>query len=145
MKPNGQDRYEAFFERTAASYKEAKEVVGEIRERRIAAREELDTLIAEEKELRTRLADFGRGEGEPMTASEYQEASYRVQWLAGASRAQSRILAGVQEEEGTAGRKVASVYYGAISALEAMLAADAKAAAAEARARLKQALGEVQS
>ena len=105
------------------------------------ARAELDRLVAERDDLSKKLADFEAGKpGDPLTAEEFAEASFRVRWLAGAVTAQKRIAQTAEAEAGTYGRGLNDVHNRARAGLEELIAADVAALQTGKRAELEAAL-----
>ena len=141
MASNGAGKYEEMIGRVASEYAALRAEQQAIAAERVEAAAELAKLQTEAAELRSRLADFEAGAGDPMTAQEFQDASYRVQWLAGAVRAQQRIADNAAGKERAIGFELTGLHGRARNDLENMLKADYEATAEARRAELAAALG----
>ena len=145
MASNGAGKYEEMIGRVASEYAGLRAEQQAITAERVEAAAELAKLKEEAAALRARLADFEAGTGDPMTAQEFQDSSYRVQWLTGAVKAQQRIVDNAAGKERAIGFELTGLHGRARNDLEAMLKADYEATAEARRAELAAAMGAKQA
>lgn len=137
---DGEKKYDELISGAAAEYQEAKGTAQDASTKRLAAGEELAKLTAEAADLKSRLADFEAGIGDPLSAEEFMDASYRVQWLTGAIRVQQKLVQDAQEAERAANFVLQSIHTKARNELDRMLREDYEERRAARRAELELAL-----
>ncbi len=133
------DQIERIIAGKAEKYHAARQVAQDAAADRLEAQETLNQLTTEAAGLRRRLSEFEAGDGEPMSADDFQTAAYRIQWLTGAIRAQERIKKQCEEQAQLANLEVQNIHTAARGEIDAVLREEANARAAVVRAQLAEA------